>query len=163
MISTTKQQNTHRKFGKKKCAKESFQNTPRKNIDKQKTKKQTTTTTTTTMEDSSSPSSTWKTFEPTGWWAILLGLARSPGRSVCLACSLARWADSSVLLLSFSCNGGSQKRRNDAAHDVRRNIRHEFQETHTHFCFLITKALPRHYQPTFQLSRYKNKLNLLVT
>jgi hypothetical protein len=36
---------------------ESFQNTQRKNIDKQKTKKQKTTTTTTTMEDSSSPSS----------------------------------------------------------------------------------------------------------
>jgi hypothetical protein len=85
--------------------------------------------------------------------AWLGSLARPVGLSG-LSRLLARWADSSVLLLSFSCNGSSEKRRNDAAHDVRRNTRHEFQETHslshTHTHTFVSSS-PRHFQGTTSL------------
>ncbi len=128
---------------------ESFQNTQRKNIDKQKTKKQKPTTTTTSMEDSSSPSS-WKALSGSTGWAL-------------------RWAGSSVLLQELFLLQWQQRKRTQWRWTWRKEKhktrvpRYSLSLSHTHICFLVTKALPRHYHPTFQLSRYKNKLNLLVT
>ncbi len=163
-IPTTKQQNTHRKFGNKRAKSKVSKNTQRKTIDKQRTKKQ-------TNNNNNNHGRFFfsiflKGVERTGWASLLAGLAR-PGGSVCRACLLAALGCSVLLLLlSFSsCSGNSEKGRNDAGHDVRRNTRHEFQDTHSHT--LTHTLLFPHYQGTtnlpFNLVGTKTNLNLLVT